>query len=127
MRSRKLLFCLHGIGELMVAFGEFPGAQLDLRLQSLPRADDSLELQPLQAHAIAERGERGERVGDAGPPRFPRGRLAMDGQPQRRAAPDRIGVRRAYLEHMIAGLEIGERNAPLRARSSQRSVRPAMR
>jgi len=39
----------------------------------------------------------------------------MDGQPQRRAAPDRIGVRRPHLQHVIAGLEIGERDAPLRA------------
>ncbi len=106
---------LHRFRELAVAFGEFPGAQLDFRLETLPRADDALELEPLQAHAIGERGERGERVGDAGPPRLPRGRLAMDGQPQRRAAPDRIGIRRPHLEHMIAGFQIGERNAALRA------------
>src|SRR5256886_10293448 len=31
-----------------------------------------------------ERGEGRERVGDAGPPRFPRRRVAMDGEPERR-------------------------------------------
>ena len=111
----KVALGLHRVGELAVALGELPGAQLHLRLQTLPGAHDALELQPLQAHAVGERGEGRERVGDAGPPRFPRRRVAMDGEPERRAAPDRIGVRRPHLEQMIAGLEVGERDAPLRA------------
>src|ERR1700694_108995 len=111
----ELALRLHGCREVAVAFGELAGAQVYLRLQTLPRADDALELESLQAHAIGERGNGGERVGEAGPPGFPRGRIAVDGEPQRRIAPDRIGVRRPHLEHMIAGLEIGERNAALRA------------
>ncbi len=39
----------------------------------------------------------------------------MDRQPQRRLAPHRIGVRRAHLEHVVAGIEIRQRDAALRA------------
>ena len=56
--------------------------------------------------------ERIERVGQR---RRPRRGIAVDRQAQRRLAPHRIGVGRAHFEHVIAGVEIRQRDAALRA------------
>ena len=78
----------HGLRELAVALGELAGAQLDLGFEALAGVEDLLELEPLQPHAVGDHAEHGERVADAGPPRFPRRRVTVDGELERRAAPD---------------------------------------
>src|SRR5205807_2144152 len=89
--------------------------QLDLGFEALAGVEDLLELEPLQPHAVGDQDEHGERVADAGPPRFPGGRITVDGELERRAAPDRVGICGPHLEQMIARLDIGEGDAALRA------------
>ena len=63
----------------------------------------------------ATKREQRERVQRVGPGRCPRCGVAMDRELERRLAPHRVGVRRAHLEHVIAWIEIRQRDAALRA------------
>jgi len=106
---------LCGFGELPVAFTKLACAQLHFGLEPRASLDHLLELLPVAVISLRGEPEQRERVDRIGERRSPGCRIAVDRELQRRRAPDGIRVRRAHLEHVIAGIQVRQRDAALAA------------
>ncbi len=106
---------LHGLGELLVRRLQLARAQLHLGFEALPGLCHFTKLLPVAMDPLRDQREQREGTDRVGDGRGPRRGIAMDGQAQRRRAPHGIGIGRADFEQVVAGIEIGERDAALRA------------
>ena len=112
---QEIALRLRRLRQLPVALDQLRRAQRHLRFQSLLGLDDAADLAAVRAHAMGGEQEHGKRVQRIRPRRAPGSGIAMNGQTQRRVAPDRIGIGRAHLEQVIARIQVGEGHAMLRA------------
>ena len=76
-------------------------------------ADDAPDLGAVRPNPVDDEQEQGESVDRVGPRRAPGRGISVDGQPQRRIAPDRIRIGGADLEQMVARIQVGERHPVL--------------
>ncbi len=113
---QEAALCLRSLLQLTVALQQLARSQRDLRLEALLLDDHALKPDPLQARAVRDRTEYGERVGRVGPGRLPGSRVSMERQAQRRLAPDRIGIGGPDLQHVITRVEVREGDPVLRAK-----------
>ncbi len=111
----EVVLGLRRLLELPVGLDQLARSQCDLGLEALLLEDDALESDALQSDAVADQPEDDQRIERVSPGRLPRRRISVQLEAQRCLAPHRVGVRRPHFQHMIAGLDVGESDAVLRA------------
>ena len=110
---QEIALGLRSLRQLPIALDQLVRSRRDLGLQSLFGADDAQDLGAVRPNPVDDEEEQGESVDRVGPRRAPGRGISVDGQPQRRIAPDRIRIGGADLEQMVARIQVGERHPVL--------------